>query len=126
MTLRSFALLALATLAFAASAGAAVVGRHVMARDAAGQRAKVAARTRPRSLDGVRKLDVAHQDEQNYDAGFDTCSAYDRRSLAHRLGLETAAAPSAIADAFAGRYPVDLRRGVRSGCLDALTGRDES
>ena len=125
MTLRSFVLLALATLAVGASAGAAAVGRHVMARDAAGQRAKVAARTRPRSLDGMRQLDVAHQDEQNYDAGFDTCSAFDRAvagapARPREVG-RTIRDRRRIRRALPGRPPA---RGPGS-CFDALTGRDE-
>jgi hypothetical protein len=125
VTTRGAGLVAAALVAVALAAGTGVATWHVVARSAAVERAKAAERTRPRSLDGMRARDQAHQRERTRDMGFEACGAFGRPSLAHRLGLAAAAAPAAIAEAFAAHYPHDVRGAFRSGCLQALTTGEE-
>jgi hypothetical protein len=115
----------LAGAAFLLAVGVAVATWHVASSNAAQERAKAALRTAPRSLDGVRRRDQAHQDERTYDSGYEACGAFGQTTLARRLGLRPAAGAEEISRAFAGRYPIDVRRAFRSGCLDALAGRPE-
>jgi hypothetical protein len=118
---RGIAVLAAAAVMLAVAAGVATW--HVASSNAAQERAKAATRTAPRSLDGIRRRDQAHQDERTYDSGYEACGAFGASTLARRLGLPPAAGAAAIAGAFAERYPVDVRRAFRRGCLDALAGR---
>jgi len=123
MTSRGIAVLAVAAVALATAASVATW--HVASSNAARERARAAARTAPRSLDGVRRQDQAHQDERTYDSGYEGCGAFGRAVLAQRLGLRPETDAATIAGAFAAHYPADVQRAFRRGCLDALAGRDE-
>ncbi len=119
MNRRTAGLMALIALAAVAVAVAAAISYRVESEQAAVERAKAAARTQPRSLNGMRERHEEHENERLYDTGYEACGSGDIATLARRLGV--AARPNAVAVAFAGKYPVDFRPGFQAGCLAAFT-----
>ena len=107
----------------AAVVGALVVvvllGVFVLVTELPGSSTRPTVTLANRSIDGVRKRQIADLADATYDDGWETCLAAGLTSLAHRLGV-THPSPTTVARAYSTGFDPAFRGGPYLGCRDAL------